>query len=318
MKYSLFTIIIHLACTFLVAATLQAEKAATVTLDVAPVLESKSQQEDAPCTVQEEKKEVAQDVVFDPVKSTAAARRKRQSIYKKKKVYMRDMTYEELRETKNQRIAEKNIEAAIKYAEKMLPLCKDMHEQKNLMLELANLLFDQGELEKAGKIYQEFVKLYPGTTEIEHASYRAILCSFYAILDCERDQSKTKETVDLTIAFLERSEIFTEKHDEVLAIQRKCYERLVESEFNVLQYYLNNERFTAAQTRIDGMRKDYAPKMADLEPRLLFTEIVIADKQGKTEVATEKKLLLTTNYPAFNATEIIAAHTPEKSFADKF
>lgn len=255
---------------------------------------------------------------LDPTKKGSASRRKRQSVYKKKKVIMRDMTYEEMKETKNQRVKDKNLEAAIKYAEKMLPLCKDMHEQRDLTLELADLLFDYGELEKAGKVYQEFTKLYPGTAAIEHASYRAILCSFYGILDSQRDQTKTKETVDLTVAFLERSEIFTERDDEVRSIQQKCYERLVESEMNVLNFYLFQEKFNAAQVRIDGLRKEFAPKIADLEPRLLTTEIVIAEKQGKAELAQEKRLALNEKYPTFSEVSTVIAQATENNFVDKF
>jgi outer membrane assembly lipoprotein YfiO len=255
---------------------------------------------------------------LDPTKKSSSARRKRQSMYKKKKVTMRDMTYEEMEEAKDQRIKDKNLEAAIKYAEKMLPLCKDMHKQRDLTLELADLLFDNAQLEKAGKIYQEFVKLYPGTAAIEHASYRAILCSFYGILDSQRDQTKTQETITLTTAFLERSEIFTQRNEEVLTIQRKCYERLVESEMNVLDYYLNNDRFSAAQVRIDGMRKDFGLKMVDLEPRLLTIEIVMAEKQGKPELAAEKRLALHDKYPTFNEVNVVIAQAKENNFVDKF
>jgi outer membrane assembly lipoprotein YfiO len=251
-------------------------------------------------------------------KKGAAARRKRQSLYKQKKVTMSDMTYEQLKETKNKRIQEKNLESAIKYAQKMLPLCKDMHEQQDLKIELADLLFDNGELEKAGKEYQDFAKLYPGTSKVEHATYRAILCSFYGILDSQRDQTKTKDTLDLTLAFLERAEVFNEHHDEVLAIQKQCYDRLVESEINVLNYYLQNDRFTAAQVRVDGLRKDYAPKVADLEPRLLSVEIVLAEKQGKQDIAAEKKLALQEKYPNFKEAEVLIAQVQENRFVTKF
>lgn len=264
----------------------------------------------------EEKKQ--KKVPLDPTKNSTSSRRKHQSKYKKKKVTMSYMSYEQMREAKDDRIKEKNREAAIKYAEKMLPLCKDMHEQRDLTLELADLLFDNAQLEKAGKIYQEFVKLYPGTAAIEHASYRAILCSFYSILDSQRDQTKTQETVDLTIAFLERSEIFTERNEEVLTIQKKCYERLVESEMNVLNYYLNNERFTAAQTRINGLRKDYALKIVDLEPRLLTCEIVIAEKQGNAQLVAEKRLALHDKYPTFSEVTTVIAQTTENNFVNKF
>lgn len=256
---------------------------------------------------------------LDPMQKRSPSRRKRQRVYKKKTVTMRDMTYEEMKEVKNKRIQEKNIEAAIKYAEKMIPLCKDMHEQRDLTLELADLLFDYGQLEKAGKKYQEFVKLYPGTDiqAIEKASYRMVLCSFYSILDSQRDQTKTQETIEFAATFLERAEIFNQHTDEVRMIQQKCYERLVESDMNIVNFYLMNERFNAAQVRIDNIRKEFTPKVADLEPRLLTIEVVLAEKQGKHELAAEKQLVLHDKYPTFSQVNTLIAQN-KNNFVNKF
>lgn len=189
------------------------------------------------------------------------------------------MTFDELREAKNRKLQENNVEIAIKYAEKMLPICKDMHELKDLTIELADLYFHHGDLEKAGKLYNEFTKLYPGYDKIEHAKHKAILCSFYSILNAENDQTKTKETIALTQEFLERSDIFTQYASEVENIQKQCYRRLVESDKYIVEYYLNRDSFNAAQTRINNMRKDYGTAMPNLEPELLSYEIQIAQKR---------------------------------------
>ncbi|MDR3550614.1 MAG: outer membrane protein assembly factor BamD, partial [Candidatus Babeliales bacterium] len=230
------------------------------------------------------------------------------------------MTYDELREAKNRKIKEKNIDIAIKYAEKMLPLCKDMHEANHLTIELADLLFQNGDLEKAGKHYKEFAKLYPGYDKIEHAEHRSILCSFYGMLDATRDQTKTKETLELTQKFLERADVFTQFSAEVASIQKQCYARLVESEVSILEFYLNRDSLKAAQTRIDGLRKEFASVTPDLEPKLLAYEIQLAQKRNDPAAVELKQLELQEKFPMYSQVTVVLASADKKKtdFSQKF
>ena len=145
------------------------------------------------------------------------------------------MTYEELKQAKDRQIAANNTEAAIKYIERMLKLCDDINEIAALMIDLADLYFDNGDLTKAGTLYTEFTRMYPGNKKTEYALYRGILSSFYSTLTIDRDQSMTHKTIELSDQFLGR-DLFTQYKDEVEKIRQQCYQKVVESEFNVCDF----------------------------------------------------------------------------------
>ncbi len=251
---------------------------------------------------------------------TLADKRKRKRGYQKKYLNMRDMTYEELKVVKAQKKKENDIENLIRYNEKMLAMCKDMYELKDITLELANLLYESGDREKAGKLYGEFIKLYPGTQEVEYAYFRAIVCCFEGVLDAERDQSKTKETLELTKRFLERADVFEKHIDEVLKIKMSCCERLIESEMLIINYYMNKNCYKAVENRLAGLQKDYSDQVDNLSPRLITVEIELAFKQNKIDVATQKLALLQEKHPEFNTkhTTVLAQAIPKKTFANRF
>lgn len=242
----------------------------------------------------------------------------------KKRHTLRDMDYDELKITKNKRIEAGDIDGAIKFAEKMVPMCKDMNELKELTLELADLYFKHGELEKAGKLYVEFTKLYPGNDQVELAYYRAIQCSFSGILDAERDQTKTRDALELTNKFLERGDVFTKYNKEVKALQEKCYEQLVESEKGIISYYADRKQFKAATSRVESMKKDIQPHAPKLEPQLLALEYNLAIKQNDMVLAQATYEKLNTKFPDFAAATVSSPNTvlaqtgQKKSFYDRF
>jgi outer membrane assembly lipoprotein YfiO len=253
-------------------------------------------------------------------KLTVADKRKRKRGYQKKYLNMRDMTYDELKVVKAQKKKENDVENLIRYNEKMLAMCKDMHELKDITLELADLLYASGDHEKAGKLYGEFIKLYPGTQEVEYAYFRAITCCFEGILESDRDQSRTKETLELTKRFLERADVFEKHIDDVLKIKTLCCERLIESEMNIINFYMVRNCYKAVQNRLAGLQKDFANTVDNLTPRLLTVEIELAFKQNKIEDATQKLVLLQEKYPDFNTKNktVVAQAAGKKAFTNRF
>ena len=207
------------------------------------------------------------------------------------------MEYEELEQAKNKQIIADNKEVAVKYLEQMLKLCDDINKLAQHLAELADLLFDCSKFEKAGKIYTEFTNLYPGNQQIEYASYRAILCSFYQILDAERDQTKTEETIQLTDNFLERADIFRQYKDEVYGIQTTCYQKLVASEINICTFYIKKSSYKSAQKRLDSLRAEWLPKIPTVENQIIMLEIALAEKKGDTAIVLEKQQELKKKYP---------------------
>ncbi len=191
---------------------------------------------------------------------------------KQKRKTLSQMNYDELKEMKVAYLADGNKESAIKFLEKMIPACNDLEELRVIMLELADLQFDNGSLEKAGKLYKEFTKLYPGNNKIEYASYKAILCSFYATLDSDRDQSNTKDTLDLAQTFLQRADVFTTHAKDVESILTTCRKKLIDSEMNIFNFYFKRGSYNSAQKRVEGIRKEFGVAMPEIEPQLLVLE----------------------------------------------
>jgi len=210
------------------------------------------------------------------------------------------MNYKELKITKNKMLKNGNKTSAIKFIESMLPLCDDLKEIHNLMLEIADLLFDTGQLEKAEKIYNEFTLLYPGSNNVEYALYKAILCCFYATLSVDRDQTKTHETLALSDRFLKRAEVFTTHLDEVKKIAQQCNVKLAKNELVVAEFYLNKgypRSLNATQKRLELVRTTYLDKAPDVEPHLLALEYRLAEKTNNNEEATSKFSELHTKFP---------------------
>lgn len=201
------------------------------------------------------------------------------------------MTYQELKEAKEKHKLAKDNDGVIIFIERMLKLCDDINEIADLMIELADLYYNQGNLEKAGRLYVDFEKLYPGNIHAEYALYRAILCTFYGILTIDRDQTKTQETVELTNKFLSRT-IFTQYKKEIKDIRAQCYQKLIESELNICNFYLNKGSFKAVQKRLKNIRVSLLEHAPDMEVHILLCECELATQMhdDKLKELKEKEL----------------------------
>jgi outer membrane protein assembly factor BamD (BamD/ComL family) len=120
---------------------------------------------------------------------------------------------------------------------------------------------------------------------IEYALYKAVLCSFYATLDADRDQSKTLETIALANTFVSRKNIFTKYTSEVENILTSCYQKVVESEIGIFNFYINQGNVLSAQQRLDHLNKEWLAKLPtcahqlnDLQARLDNQQALITAK----------------------------------------
>lgn len=234
------------------------------------------------------KKEKPIKKVSPSAKQTSVA----SSIFAKKTIST--MTFDELKERK-QELIKTDKKNAIKYLERMVPICNDLEELKTIMLELAQLLFDTEDYTKASKMYHEFTLLYPGCDEVEYAMFQAIISSFKLTLDAEHDQSKTAETRELAQAFLDRPSFVNHKK-EVEEIAHKCDARIFESEVNIFNFYMKRGNYVAAKTRLSTIKETYLAKaipdiqmrVAALETNYVAATINIQTNQ-KTVVAMQDK-----------------------------
>ncbi|MFC1842213.1 outer membrane protein assembly factor BamD [Candidatus Dependentiae bacterium] len=243
--------------------------------------------------------------------------------HKKTGKAFRDLNYEELKASKNRLLSEGRKDTAIKHIEKMIPLCGDIQELRDLTLEISDLFFETGNLKKAEQLYSQFGQLYPGDKNIEYATYKAILSNYWLTLDKERDQSKTKNTIELAKKFLDRSTIFRAYADEVQQILADCQNKLLESEIAIFKGYIQRGDQLSAKTRLANIEKDFLNEMPQTEPKLLALACEYAEIFDDKTLLVAKKEELNTKFPDYenelNKQVIVAQAEKEKiSFVDKF
>jgi len=237
---------------------------------------------------------------------------------KREKKYFRDLNYEDHKEIKSKLIAEGRKETAIKHIEKMIPLCNSIQEIRDLTLEIADLYFETGDLKKAENLYESFGDLYPGDKNIEYATYKSILCSYWLTLDTERDQSKTKNAIAQSKKFLDRSDIFHEYNDEVEKILADCQDKFLESEIKVFNFYMHQGDYISAKTRLASIEKEFLKDMPSAEPRLIMLACEFAEKINDKALLEKKQQELKTKFPRHKEETLIVAKNKKPSFLDKF
>lgn len=249
-------------------------------------------------------KKQTQGVVLQPAaRPTKKERRqeRKQEARKRKQTEIthsfKEMTFQELTITKDKLLKEGNKQAAVKFLERMKTTCDDLAELRAVTLEYADILYDTRDFSTAGTIYQEFTKLYPGSERVEYAHYKAILCSFEQIQDAERDQTKTRETLDLTTTFLDKAALFVVYAPQVIDIANKCRQRLLENEISIANFYLNRGSTLSAQKRIEGMRTTFATALPSSESSILSLEIDLATKVNNPVLAETKRKELAQKFP---------------------
>lgn len=248
-----------------------------------------------------------------PLKFTKRGKPKKQ---RKVTKTLRYMTYEETKAGKEKLLAAGNHTVALKYQERMLKLCDDLNELEGIMLEYADTHHTCNHYAKAAALYAEFAHSFPGSDHVEYALYQAIECSSKLILDAERDQTNTKNTIDLADQFLARANLFADYTDKVIGIRDTCYKLLARSECNVYKFHLNNGEYAQAERRLTGLRTDWIAKIPELEPEVLALEIDLAQKQNNLEIAAVKKQELATRFP--DASVTVAQQGTPKNFLTKF
>lgn len=250
---------------------------------------------------------------------------KKEKTEKKKHKAFRDLDYDELKVSKEKLLKEGKKDVAIKHIEKMIPLCDNIQELRDLSLEISDLLFDEGELKKAETLYSNFCQSYPGDKNIEYANYKSILCNYWLTLDKERDQSSTKNTINLAKSFLDRSEIFKQYSEDVEKILADCQNKLLESDISIFKEYLNLGDQLSAKTRLACIEKDFSDHIPNLEPKMLALSCEYAQVFNDQNLLDAKQKELNSKFPEWKDEPIILADNKkigktkdQKSFLDKF
>ncbi len=207
-----------------------------------------------------------------------------------------DMTYDELYAAKEKARISKSWDIT-KYLEQMIILCDNINEKAALIIELADILFAQQKLDDAAKWYTEFTHLYPGNKQMEHASYKAIVCCSKRILSVDRDQSLTEKTLELASAFLKRADVFTTYKKQVETIQKECYQVLAQSDCHIAAFYLKYGSYQAAERRLKTIRNEWLDKVPEIGPQLTSLEVELAAQFSDFKAPEEAVKLAQTPKP---------------------
>ncbi|MBV8660569.1 MAG: outer membrane protein assembly factor BamD [Candidatus Dependentiae bacterium] len=160
---------------------------------------------------------------------------------------------------------------------------------KQYKLQLADTHYLVHHIEQAAACYEDFAVLYPGSNESEYVLYKAIVCMFELSLDADRDQSNTKKTIVLIQEFLKRAKK-ADLIQESRAMLQKCYDRLYDHEVYVFNFYRKKKNFTAAQLRIDFIKKTFVDMVIDLDKKVADLQVQL--ELAKHPVKRSKKLTI--------------------------
>lgn len=221
-----------------------------------------------------------------------------------KKNPLADKPLPELKTGKENALQTKDYATACKYLDAMRMVSTDAEELKNILLEMADLYYLQEEWSKAERAYNEFVLLYPGASKCDYAHYKAVLCGYKLTSEPDRDQTKTQETLKLAQEFMVQH-AKSEHLQEVTTLATECREKLLASDTNVFNFYLNNKNYKAAQKRLDIITKEHVPHMPSAEPKTLELTIQLAQAQNNQEQMLLAEITLIDKYPDHDITKRI-------------
>ncbi len=226
---------------------------------------------------------------------TQKSRMRKTHTEKKRKISTyRDMTLEELCVAKDQFVKQRNYTSALKYLDQMIKICEDVTTMGKLLVEIADLLVLDDQLNKAAQKYAEYAAMYPGGDLIEYALFKAIECSFACTFSYDRDQTKTEETLALAEQFLKQDH-FIRYADEVKNIRDKCYDKLAQSELNICFFYLQRTNLKQAEKRLIDIRTTWLCRVPAIENTLLTLEAELENQKIIAEQKIAKATQLTHN-----------------------
>ena len=222
----------------------------------------------------------------------------------KKNKTLSEMNFDELKCAKDRAQETKNTEIALKYMQKMLPLCNDLTEHASLMLETADALLATGAVKEASSMYQDFSTMYPGHARIKYASFKAIDCSYATVLIAERDQTATLTSIELAQTFLNQNDSCKDYYNEVETILAACYKLRFDSEVSIINFFIKQKNIASAQKRIERIREKQLPVFPTGERELIELECLVASKKNDTELLLQKQAELATKFPQQNSVQL--------------
>ena len=123
-------------------------------------------------------------------------------------------------------------------------------------LKIAEAYYHSERYEEAATAYSDYLKQHPSDSRIDDVLYRLGLSHYQQILTADRDQTSTKNAMNVFTELLRRFPDYQQAEEVGYLIQR-CKNRLAEHEVYVGRYYLKKDHFQAAINRLEKALQDF-------------------------------------------------------------
>jgi len=214
-----------------------------------------------------------------------------------------DMTLPELAKKTTALLEKKKYDDAITHLETLIARFPDNPNVGKYKMLLAELYFKREEYPSAQELYEHYNQFYPSDTSAEYAKYKSLLAMHYQTLRSECDQTETEETVRLCNEYLQNNQ-YTKYRKDVLDIKKTCTDKLIDKEVYVFNFYLKQDQFDAAHSRLKSLKDKYLAANKSIEPRLLYLETKLAQREKNKKVLHERLDLLMQKYPESQFTQM--------------
>lgn len=219
-----------------------------------------------------------------------------------------DMTFDEAARVKAYYEQQEKDDFTVKCCERMIALSTDPELTQQALLQAAQIYLAQGKLKKAEQHAKDYEILYPGTEQAQDAAYIALKSSFLSMLDPDRDQTPTQQTLTLAHNFIDNYKHNNKYQQSVQDIMDNCYVKLIDSELGIADNYLAKYDYSgkaaalkAAENRLAYIKEKLLPHTQAQEPRIIEMEIKLAQSQQKPDLIASKEQELQNKYPQYAA-----------------
>ena len=208
----------------------------------------------------------------------------------------KSMSYEEALLAQEYYRTNKQPDMVILTGERILAVAVDQSRKgmqevlRKTRLELAELYLEKGNYANAEKHAQDYLTFYPGSLESKKASFVSLSGALRSQSHSQRDQQKTKTTIEQATAYLEKYPQDTEFRPRVEEMLHQSYLKLIKSELTIIGTILNTARnanspasLLSAEKRLIELKEKLLPHAPEAKKRVLETELEIAQEQVNNE-----------------------------------
>ncbi|MCA1797488.1 MAG: outer membrane protein assembly factor BamD [Geobacteraceae bacterium] len=151
---------------------------------------------------------------------------------------------------------------------------------------IADAHYAAGQTIEAIAEYENFLKQHPGHPQTREILVRLGKAHFSEMRSADRDQTATRNAL-ATFEQVQRNYPDAEDEEEIAELIRQCKDRLAEKELYIAGFYMKNERYEPARSRLEHLRQKY-PEFSHM-PK---AEFLLAQAYYFTDAKEESKALL--------------------------